>query len=345
MPRRSSTLTAAFVAATLAAASLAALAQDETVAPRITSRATAPEIENRAGVPVEGWAVVRYSVLADGTADNIHVVDIAPPSADPDAVIEAVEDWSFAPATAGGEAIDWHNNEATVLFAGVGAGDTPPPEFLELYESTGALNDAQDFDAAREQSDELVNEVAVRRQDIAIALAQAAIAELGAGDFHAALGPLRLSTNAEAAALPAGDLFIALQLQFQNEIQLGRTLAALETYERLAAGYGPDEANPYTSVAEELQNAWDSEEFLAIFGMLGEADPWYVRAGRGYFYIDNIEGEIDSLTAECDRQRLELDFQSDADYRLPDRFGDCVVFVDGEPGTSFSLVEVIVAEE
>lgn len=317
------------------------LAQATLVPPSVERRAPAPVVRNREGEQVAGWAIVRYSVLADGSTDNVEVSAIAPPAADPDIAARTIEQWTFTPGTADGEAIDWHNNESTVLFAGTSSGNEAPPEFVELYDEVSELNDDEDFEDALEVGDELVNDVATSRAELGIALAAAAISEVGAANFHAALRMLRLATDPTAAALSGADLFVALQVKFRIEIQLGRTLDALATHERIAAGYGPDDPDPFASAADELRELWDAQEFIGVVGQIDEM-PWYVQSGRRYFYIDNIEGEIDSLTAECDANRLDIPFQADADYQLPERFGNCIVVVNGEPGTSFTFVEVLV---
>jgi hypothetical protein len=179
----------------------------------------------------------------------------------------------------------------------------------------------------------------VRREDIGLALVQAAIIEVGRGDYSAALGPLQLATHPGVGALSPSDLFLALQYQFQVETQLGRTLEALATHARIAAGYDPDDYDPYEFRADELADAMEDEEYLPVYGDI-EQRPWHIDLARRYFYIDDIVGRIDTLTAECDTSRQVLDFEPQADYNIPQAFGACTVFVSGDPGTTFTFVEV-----
>ena len=90
-----------------------AAAQDG--APRPTAQPAPPQPKNEAGQTIEGWAVVRYSVLANGKTDNVRVVDTVPPGIDTKATVDAVERWTFSPATADGKAVDWHNTESVVV--------------------------------------------------------------------------------------------------------------------------------------------------------------------------------------------------------------------------------------
>ena len=72
--------------------------------------------------PIEGWIKVRYSVLADGTTTNVHVIDVVPPRFSTKETIAAVNHWKFTPAMEGGRAIDWHNNESAVINVGAPKG-------------------------------------------------------------------------------------------------------------------------------------------------------------------------------------------------------------------------------
>ena len=102
--------------AAIVAMSNAAMAQQGLVAPQPANQAQPPLPTNTAGRPTEGWAVVRYSVLADGTTSNVRVVDIVPPRATTQGTMTAVAGWTFTPGTEDGEAIDWHNNESVIAF-------------------------------------------------------------------------------------------------------------------------------------------------------------------------------------------------------------------------------------
>jgi len=49
---------------------------------------------------IEGYAVVEYTVSADGTVENPTVVEASPEGVFDRAVLRAIEGWSYAPAAA-----------------------------------------------------------------------------------------------------------------------------------------------------------------------------------------------------------------------------------------------------
>jgi outer membrane biosynthesis protein TonB len=78
---------------------------------------------------MEGWVTVRYSVLADGSTANVRAIDVVPPQLSASEALAAVEQWRFEPASLGGAAIDWYNNESSVLFGEQDVAAQAGPEF------------------------------------------------------------------------------------------------------------------------------------------------------------------------------------------------------------------------
>ena len=72
----------AVVASSILAAPLVSQAQSGAIAPQPKSQPQPPRPENASGMPVGGWAVVRYFVREDGTTDNVRVMATVPPVID-----------------------------------------------------------------------------------------------------------------------------------------------------------------------------------------------------------------------------------------------------------------------
>ena len=316
-----------------------AAAQTRLVPPTPIAQAQPSSATNAIGETVDGWAVVRYSVLTDGSTSNVEVVESAPPSLDIDGVLEAARGWTFEPGTSGREAIEWHNGESVVTFGEI-TDLEPSDAFVASYDAISAMTDAGRTQEALQASRTLLNEQAKNRLELGLAIAQLASINILGEDSHRALRNLQLVTDQRASVLPLDDLFAALQLKFRIETELGRWGEALETYELIAAGLDPDAPNEYANVVQSLQAQWDNTAFLEIKGLIGDT-PWRYDIGRRYFYIENVVGMIQTIDVECDTRRLTIDFQADADYQLPEDFGACTLFINGTPGTTFSYIGVV----
>jgi hypothetical protein len=357
MPRRILPGLRVVLFAVIAGTAQFSTAQQRLVGPTAVSQQPPPLTSNAVGLPTEGWAVVRYSVLKDGTTASVRVIDIVPPGADPSAAVEAVKRWTFSPGRKDGETIDWNNNEAIVVFESPAEDSETSSEFSDRYHEILETIQAQiptidgpdpdeaiqAYEQVRNASLELLREHATRLEDIALGLSQAMFINIYLKDAHAAYAFARRATDPRTDLLRGEDLRVALQQRLQLEATLGRLHDALETFERIDAGYGPDEPNPASDFAEELRSRAATDEILKTLGYVGDR-PWRVDASRMIFTIGEIDGRIESIDAECDSARIRLDYQENVDWRLPESLGSCTYFVNAEPGTSFAFFEMLPSE-
>jgi hypothetical protein len=318
-------------------------AQGGLVPPEPVSQEPPAQGTNAIGEAVDGWAIVRYSVLANGTTSNVRVIEAVPPSLSKGPIQRAVEDWTFRPATNNGSAIDWHNGESVVSFGDDTLGE-PSAAFDAAYEAILSLTEDQLYTQATAALQTLLNEQAIGRIELGQAVTHLATISVLQQNPHKALRYLRLVTDQRIGVLPLQSLFTALQVRFRQETTLGRVREALATHEIIAAGLDPNAEDPYGAVVDSLEQLWETEQFLAVPGQIDDA-PWRFDIGRRYFYLDDIQGEVESLDIECDTRRLTIEFQPEADFQLPDSFGDCTLFVNGTPGTKFSYIGVLPTAE
>lgn len=308
-------------------------AQTGVVPPRVLTQPQPPLPTNASDVPIEGWAIVRYSVLEDGTTSGVRVVDIMPPMIDPGPTIEAVEQWTFDPGSRDGETVDWHNSEAVVVFDLADGSTSPSEQFIARYDAIGRLLEAESYEAALAETESLLDD-STSHAEVGLALAQQAIAYLGLADLHAALIRLRLASDPRIPTLPAAELLSALQLRFQIEVQLGRRSEALATYQRIAHALGAESANPYQAIAEQLAVEWETVDALPVQARVAD-EPWRIAAGRRTFTVAEADGTIRGIDIECDFRAARLEFQPNAEWSLPASWGACELFIDADPGTSF----------
>jgi hypothetical protein len=331
----------------VAGLSQTAAAQSQPTPPRPVSQPAPPQPSNRIGLPVQGWAIVRYSVNADGATENVRVTAAVPPSIDTTATIEAVESWTFSPAMRDGEAVAWHNNESAIAYGTAEPDAEVSEDFQERYEEVRLiLEGAQpiDYGAARNSNTFLLEETAIQRGELGLALAQSAIISIGLEQPQDAYEKLTLATDPRINALTGQSLFAALQLRGQIAGLLGRSLDALETYERIESRLGPEQDNPFAALIADLRQLRQDREVLEVLGSVDD-HLWHIGTDRRIFTIANIDGAVDKIEVECDGRRASLEFQPDVEWQLPDSWGDCELFVDADPGTMFNFYEFLAPAE
>jgi hypothetical protein len=128
------------------------------------------------------------------------------------------------------------------------------------------------------------------------------------------------------------------------EGQLGRIGDGLQSYGRLVKGLGPNGADPeLAALGEQLRLKAASPDLIEVRGRI-VGDSWRIEPSRRFFFIANVQGTLRSIVAECDTRRIELAFNPEDDYGLPDALGNCTIFVQGDRNTDFSFVEALPPE-
>ncbi|MGD2167947.1 MAG: energy transducer TonB, partial [Gammaproteobacteria bacterium] len=324
-----------WVTALLAAVLVSPRAPAQVLPPRPLWQMQPDAPTNRGDVPLEGWVVLRYSVLSDGSTDNIVVIDRQPPMIPYRRAVAAVERWRFRPATADGAAIDWHNNEAAVVFRSEDA--RLSPLFFRAYEATQALIEEGKLEWARRNNERTLAR-ATRLEVIGQVLIQSVIINLQLGELHAAYAALVRATDPRIGLLRGQDLIVALKHRNAFELRLGDTVGALETLERRSR------LAPVPADDAVARRAAFIERALYEGSTIGHRakildDVWRHRLNRQIFAIDKVEGEIDVIRAVCDRTIAELEYWPNSEWTLPRHWGNCAVAVEGRDQTGFVLYE------
>jgi hypothetical protein len=79
---------------------------------------------------------------------------------------------------------------------------------------------------------------------------------------------------------------------------------------------------------------------MAMNGEVGEFDYWVHDLLRRSFSIANVQGRLESLDIRCERGRRRYDaIPADTVWRVPENWGECGVYLKGEPGSTFAFRE------
>jgi hypothetical protein len=139
--------------------------------------------------------------------------------------------------------------------------------------------------------------------------------------------------------LSGTELKPALELRMRLEGELGRVGDALASYARLAKGLGPGGMDAeIATLGEQLRAKAASDDLIEVRGRI-VGDSWRIEPSRRFFFIAGVQGAVRTIVAECDTRRIELAFNPEDDYGLPDALGNCSIFVHGDRNTDFSFVE------
>jgi hypothetical protein len=98
------------------------------------------------------------------------------------------------------------------------------------------------------------------------------------------------------------------------------------------------DGDPVAAALPAVERALSEGATIAISGLILD-DVWRHALDRRTFAIGEVDGDIDTITVECNRRTAELEYSEDAEWSLPESWGACSVAVEGRDDTAFKFFE------
>jgi TonB family protein len=299
----------------------------------------APLSETVAGAVREGWIKLRFTVLANGTTADVRVVDSMPRDFDDLNALATAQAWTFEPATIDRAPVDWHNNLAVITARRAQTVHEGWIDFAEAYDAVAAIAATARYEEAIASNVLMQSELAATLEEMAYAEMQRAGIEHALGDPHAALDSIRLATEPAVYQLADGELALALDHRFGLEFELGLAADALATYERRAKLAIPPNPSLVT-LAENLRDRLRMPDAGIVARRL--IDSSGIREHRltwPTFAVGDVDGQVDALELLCNAEKVEPRFEEDLQHSIPEGWGNCSLFIAGNPDTTFNVYE------
>ena len=299
---------------------------------------------------LDGWVRLNFVVTEDGGVIDPVVESSSGVRAFERAALRVVDDWEYAPATVDGKPVEQCHTEVMITFDSRPSGQKGPKgatrTFRRRFEATIAAFDAGDLAKASEEIEGMralkrLNHYENHRLDLL--RARLALATNDATTLHSALQ--RVVDYGRGAIEPGIYASAVLQLfgLQANEGMYGRALA---TYARLEGlDPAPEIPDAFQKVHGKLLALRDSTTLFATKAVVPPADPdetvqvWLHTPARRAISLQRVQGELERIEFRCKWKRLTTRPMPHKKWKLPEDWGGCSVFVFGEPGTRFELVE------
>lgn len=331
------------------------------------------------GFGTEAIVKVRYTVKADGSVDDVEIMDYVSNQFLNNMLRDTVRGWTFTPGTVDGEPADFHNQEwLFALRVDPNAPATPPPfgpggrgasggdaeesvlpvlanqeeiplamseEIKEGIVEIYALMAQRDPDKALKQLTRLMRKDYGTVFDFAIANELHANILMTQNELFEALEAVRLATMTYEG--PQGDtryfltddaLELALKRKFLLAMSVRQNQLAWNTYEELNNKFEIADDDPIHEQATQVKGLLDSPDPLQLITKIVD-EQWTYKPARRIFTITNVDGRLTEIEARCERRNLELKYQENVDWTLPDSLGECELDFKGRDGTQFVVYE------
>ncbi len=299
-----------------------------------------PRPTSRFGPGPEGWVVLHFSIMADGSTTNVEVLDAMPETFRSGDVVDAVEEWTFQPAHVNGAAVDWHNN--TVVF-NADLAEIPNisgPRFSTPYTAVQAMVNEGNLDQAAREAEANLREATYSLHDIGLGNMQLALVQMQRQDMHLAHQAITRATLPEVTQLTTEELDVALQYRFIIELALGRYMEALDSYQRRDELAGIPAGDVMMRQVAEIREALEGDITLGARGkILDRERGWYFIPSRRTFTLGDVTGDLDAIRVVCNQRIATLQYQPDVEWSLPANWGVCSLTVVGARNSTFTLYE------
>ena len=133
-----------------------------------------------------------------------------------------------------------------------------------------------------------------------------------------------------------------LQQRFVAEINTQQFASALDTFEGISNFETPqaktlvESFEPYVKQIESLKTA---ETKIVYDGAVSNKGRWHHRLYKNGFALAEVQGELTKLDIRCNGHRVTYVPQENNHWKIPDTWGSCYLFIEGDEGATFKLVE------
>ena len=290
----------------------------------------------------EGWVRINFIVSDDGRAIDPIIVDSVGGEPFETAALQTLNDWRFEPAASGEEI---GNNQIDMRFEIYRGRELATSNFMRRYRRIVTHLFNEETTEARYQTNQAVELGGWNLYESVMLNLMVGRVEGQEGDLAEKLEFYRRALGvASNAALNGKDRRDVLSRIFEAEHSLGQYGSALQTAEALAAERASKSAlqaridEIKSRIANESRIVAKCQLAAACDCASGRALSVYQPA-RQQFSFANLEGEVRNFEIRCDASRTGAPVETGRTYSLPADGENCSVYVFGDDGARFDLIE------
>jgi len=295
----------------------------------------------------EGWVLLSMTVGADGSTRDIFVVDSVGSPSFQKVAIDAVRDWKYDPALESGKPVDTNDYTIKIVFRF-------PPGFEGSSHSAASTGYSNAFSLMKEERfTEAVTLLNETIQTPRINLYEETMLEFLLAQSYSRLNRIqdavlhaRRATVSHGAFLDKRVRASAFRHLISAELDAGNLVEAKYAAVILAQiepNLQPDD--PALTRRADLETSFDAQENIGIAGELIAPVPgattgqWSHILLRRTLAFSHIAGTFTSVRLSCTGRALQLTMTTETQWTIQKSAGDCMLYVRGAPGSTFTLVE------
>ncbi|MBE1302354.1 MAG: TonB family protein [Alteromonadaceae bacterium] len=288
----------------------------------------------------EGWVQVSFVVDEEGNVVDPVIHDSSGVHGFEKASLNAVKKWKYTPAMVDGEPVEQCHSRVKLSFKMRDSKASVTRKFKSKYKEASKLISAKDFDAATT----IIEELEQREQynfteSNYLWVLQALLAE-GQQDNEKMLSALARIKFSGKGYLNDTLYMSMMQKLFVTNLKTNRLAYATEAY-NVIKEHAPDSdvAVKLAPYQKKIEDYIASGNPLVISGNIDDGKSWSHKLVRSEFELVS-EKPLDRVEIRCDNKRSTYNSVMGNTFTIPEKWGQCMVYVNSDPGVSFTLSEL-----
>lgn len=295
----------------------------------------------RVRVYAEAMVDIRYMIGANGSIADAKIEQLLGPQEFEDRALATIEARRFTPAMEDGKPIAV-NKRVRFWFRIEDGEKGARGTVVRDYRNAILLADCGKTDEAIAALKPVAAEAELNffeRTMIAYALAALYVKS---GNYEDALDQIRIATIWEGQFLDSHSREQALRLRVELEAQEGQWAEAFAWFEILKKHASVTVDDPSAKLIAKLHALIDAPDLIVLAAKVPGTDDriWQHTLLRRTFTFAGIQGKLDSFDLRCDAHGIESAVSDKAQWTVPKSWTGCMIYVTGQPGTSFRFAEV-----
>jgi len=307
-----------------------------------------PPSEARKGI--EGWVQVSFVVEPDGSVGETLIEDSSGSRNFERETIKNIRRWKYEPATMNGKPIEQCHTKVLITFAlqpRSGEVRGARGSFKAQYQDAIELLNQDKLEDARSAIDAMDEKFVTNLYERSRLWILRSLLQEKEGDDPGQLKSLQRAIAGGGEYVESRVHLGVLLKIFNLQMQFQHYADALETLESAEALHPNAElAAKIAHNKQEIEALKTSDRAVAVAGEIGAADEelggsgiWWHTLLRRTAGIESVSGSLDRVELRCDWRRIKAMPEKDRAWRIPPEWGDCSIYVFGDPGSTFQLIE------
>ena len=297
--------------------------------------------KNAARKAQEGWVRLSFVIKEDGSVDLPIIEDSSGLKSFEKAAKNAVKSWIFDPATRDGKTIEQCQNSVLLNFKMNKTTKGASRRFVSQHRKIQQLITDKKLNEAKHALTEFEKKPRQNFYEDKFFFSLKANYFQAIGDNRQELTNLNKLIPEGKNYLSKGSYVYSIARAFGLALLNNELSSALYYYDKLKQFDAKHEkVTEFAPYIEKINAIINGSDPIFVAAQINEREHWNHYLARKSFTFANIEGKLNSVDIRCDNHFSTYALDSKKEWNIPASWGKCQLFVKGEQGVKFNLIEM-----